>query len=104
MVRSMLVDPAGTAVSRSTLPTLPCTSSGHLATLRRMIPCIALGLLLASGVVVESVAPGSPVEKVGLRPGDRLVSWSQAAETGTFRTPFDVDDVEGERAPRGTVR
>jgi CHAT domain-containing protein/Tfp pilus assembly protein PilF len=69
-----------------------------------MTPCIALGLLLASGVIVESVAPGSPAQKAGLEPGDRLVSWSQAAETGTFRTPFDLDDVEGERAPRGAVR
>jgi CHAT domain-containing protein/Flp pilus assembly protein TadD len=57
-----------------------------------------------SGVVVQRVAPGSVAERAGLRPGDRLSSWEQAGASGALASPFDLMDVEAERAPRGAVR
>jgi CHAT domain-containing protein/Tfp pilus assembly protein PilF len=56
-----------------------------------------------AGVVVVGVAPGLAAEKAGLRPGDRLVGWSQGAARGTFSAPRDVLQVEIERGPRGPV-
>lgn len=59
------------------------------------------------GVVVERIAPGSAAEHAGLRPGDRLVRWRQetdgAPDEGVLASPFDLLDVELERAPRGPV-
>ncbi len=55
------------------------------------------------GVVVARVAPGSAAERNGLRPGDRLLRWQQGDAGGTFDSPFDVLEVELERAPRGEV-
>jgi CHAT domain-containing protein/predicted negative regulator of RcsB-dependent stress response len=56
------------------------------------------------GVVVVSVAPGLAADQAGLRPGDRLVGWSQGpAARGAFSAPRDVMQVESERGPRGPV-
>lgn len=58
----------------------------------------------ASGVVVVRVAPGSVAERAGLRPADRLSSWEQGDASGALTSPFDLMDLETERAPRGAVR
>jgi CHAT domain-containing protein len=64
----------------------------------------APGLAQDAGVVVVGVAPGLAAEKAGLRPGDRLVGWSQGpAARGTFSAARDVMQVEIERGPRGPV-
>lgn len=65
----------------------------------------------ASGVVVEQVQPGFAAARAGLRPGDVLTRWERAASPpvnpepveGAFTSPFDLDDVEREQAPRGEV-
>src|SRR6185295_1857605 len=62
-------------------------------------------------VVVEGLEPGSVTERAGLKPGDVLLRWERAASPpanpepagGTLASPFDVDDVEREQAPRGDV-
>jgi CHAT domain-containing protein/Tfp pilus assembly protein PilF len=66
---------------------------------------------LASGVVVEQVAPQSTAQNMGLQPGDVIHSWSRAAAPpanphparGTIESPFDLAEVEAEQAPRGPV-
>ncbi len=66
----------------------------------------------AGGVVVESVRPGWPADKAGIRRGDVLTSWRRAANPpanpsearGDLRTPFDLRQVEVEQLPRGPVR
>jgi CHAT domain-containing protein/Tfp pilus assembly protein PilF len=66
---------------------------------------------LASGVVVEQVAPQSAAQNVGIQPGDVIRSWSRAADPpanphparGTIESPFDMAEVETEQAPRGPV-
>ena len=63
------------------------------------------------GVVVESLRPGGAASTAGLSPGDVLVTWSCAARppaiptpvSGSFRSPFDVREVEIDRAARGEV-
>ena len=55
------------------------------------------------GLVVESIDPGSAAERVGIRSGDRLTSWSEGADYGALSSPFDLEDIEGARAPRGPV-
>jgi CHAT domain-containing protein/tetratricopeptide (TPR) repeat protein len=57
----------------------------------------------AAGVVVETVAPQSPAERVGLRSGDVIVSWSCAAAGGSIRSPYDLLPLEIEEAPRRAV-
>ncbi len=63
------------------------------------------------GLMVDSVEAGGAAERAGLRRGDVLLRWSRvaapvaaAADTrGELRTPFDLDDVEVEQAPLGTI-
>jgi CHAT domain-containing protein/tetratricopeptide (TPR) repeat protein len=63
------------------------------------------------GVVVETVAPGSSGARAGITPGDILLRWSTpASSSGTrrrsaaaIRSPFDLDEVEGEQAQRGAL-
>ena len=58
--------------------------------------------------MVEEVTPGGDAAKAGLRPGDVLVSWERGANPpsnpaparGSFRSPFDVDEVRFEQGPR----
>ena len=51
-----------------------------------------------AGVFVDTVAAGSAAEKAGLRPGDRLVSWSAQQKSknagGTFTNVFQWYDFE----------
>ncbi len=66
----------------------------------------------AQGVVIEEVKPGFAADRAGLRAGDVLVAWERLARApaapdadhGALRSPFDVEAVEREQAPRGTVR
>lgn len=63
------------------------------------------------GVVVEQAQPGFAAARAGLRPGDVLSRWERAAAppanpepaAGDLSSPFDLDDVEYEQAPRGEV-
>lgn len=65
----------------------------------------------ADGVVVESVAPSSPGETAGLRPGDVILSWScpvslpafPQPSSGDVRSPYDLLPLEIEEAPRRAV-
>jgi CHAT domain-containing protein/tetratricopeptide (TPR) repeat protein len=64
-----------------------------------------------TGVVVESVKPGSPGEMAGLQPGDVILSWSCAASppafpessSGSINSPHDLLPLEIEEAPRRAV-
>jgi CHAT domain-containing protein len=62
------------------------------------------------GVIIESVEPGSLGERMGLRVGDKLVSWRVReparpvfATHGFYDSPFDVDTFALEIAPRPNV-
>lgn len=55
------------------------------------------------GVVITRVAGGSAAERSDLRPGDRLLRWEQGDASGTLDSPFDLHEVELERAPHGEV-
>jgi tetratricopeptide (TPR) repeat protein len=80
-----------------------------------IITLLATSLLLACGrpagpgLRVEAVEATGALARAGLRTGDVLVSWRRAgsaglpATGGTFETPFDVDLVEVEQAPRGAL-
>ena len=65
----------------------------------------------AAGVVVESVEKGFAAHQAGIRPGDVLIQWQRAASppanpepaTGDLDSPFDLDEVDVEQAPRGEI-
>ena len=67
--------------------------------------------LSAQGVVVETVAPASALEKAEAREGDVFRSWTRPANppanpepaSGTLLSPFDWRWLEIEQAPRGPV-
>lgn len=69
----------------------------------------ALGL--APGFVVEGAARGYPAARAGLLAGDVMLAWSRAATPpanplsarGTLASPFDLEVVRTEQAPRGLV-
>lgn len=64
-----------------------------------------------NGVVVEEVEEGFAAHKAGLQPGDVLLRWQRAAAppanpgaaSGDLSSPFDLDEVETEQAPRGDL-
>ena len=66
---------------------------------------------LFAGVVVEEVGHGSAGERAGIEPGDILLEWLRAANppgnpgpaSGTFRSAFDVHEVELEQSYRGSL-
>jgi CHAT domain-containing protein/Flp pilus assembly protein TadD len=55
------------------------------------------------GVIVESVTAEFEAEKLGIKPGDVIDSWSGAAEHGAIDSPFDLTWVELEQKPRGLL-
>ena len=55
-----------------------------------------------AGLIVERVGPGAAA-RAGLRAGDVLLGWQGTAAHGSFLTPFELQDVEMEQAPRGDV-
>ncbi len=78
--------------------------------------CLALVLFLpslrsAQGVVVESVAASSALEKAGAREGDVFRTWTRLAnppadpepDSGTLQSPFGWRWLEIEQASRGPV-
>src|SRR6185436_7602764 len=73
--------------------------------------CVVAASPAAAAVVVEDVQKSSPGDLTGLLPGDVIVSWSRAATPpanrepagGLLRLPLDLQDVEIEQIPRGTV-
>jgi CHAT domain-containing protein len=64
-----------------------------------------------AGVIVEQCLPAGAAGRAGVRAGDILVGWSRApqppanpeAASGELQSPFDLEDVEVEQAPRGPV-
>lgn len=64
-----------------------------------------------SGLVVESVTPGSAASLSGFQPGDLLLRWTfrprdpirDRPQTGTLDTTFDLNHLFVERVPRGEV-
>src|SRR5687767_11573296 len=61
----------------------------------------------ADGIVVESVAKGSPAERAGLAVGDVLLSWERPAPLpaagGELRSPFDLVRLERAEGPLGPL-
>jgi tetratricopeptide (TPR) repeat protein len=57
-----------------------------------------------SGVVVEELTSGGGAQRAGLLSGDRLLRWERGAAQGKLQSPFDLDEVEIEQAPRGEVK
>jgi CHAT domain-containing protein/Tfp pilus assembly protein PilF len=68
-------------------------------------------LLSAQGVVVETVATASALEKAGAREGDVFRAWTRLANppanpepaSGTLESPFDWQWLKIEQAPRGPI-
>jgi CHAT domain-containing protein/tetratricopeptide (TPR) repeat protein len=75
------------------------------------LPLLAGAGLAFGEVVVESASPGFAAHEAGLRAGDVVERWERAAAPpanpepaeGGLASPFDVEDVEREQAPRGPV-
>src|SRR5260370_42561945 len=59
--------------------------------------------VLERGVTVESVVKGTQADRLGIRPGDILLSWSRGNEKGAIDSPFVVAYVSIEQASRGFV-
>ena len=66
-------------------------------------PYQASGPTSARGVIVESVTAEFEAEKLGIKPGDVIDSWSREGEHGTIDSPFDLTWVELEQKPRGLL-
>jgi CHAT domain-containing protein len=85
----------------------PLRSWGLWLTLVLFLPSI----LRAQGVVIETVAAASALEKAGAREGDVFRAWTRPANppinpepaSGTLPSPFDWQWLEIEQAPRGPV-
>ena len=83
---------------------LLCQTGGDLAATGPTSPEL-------SGVVIESAEEGFAAHRAGLRPGDVLLGWQRTASppanpepaSGDLTSPFDLDEVEMEQAPRGDL-
>lgn len=81
------------------------------ARFRTLDTAAASALGLGPGMVVERVAPEFPAARSGLVAGDVILSWSRAATPpanpeaaeGILVSPFDLEVVRVEQAPRGIV-
>jgi CHAT domain-containing protein/Tfp pilus assembly protein PilF len=66
---------------------------------------------LQLGIVLTDIGRGTALAKVGVHPGDLMLSWLRRSsfpsegcpEEGRFESPFDWRWFETEQAPRGTV-
>ncbi len=56
-----------------------------------------------SGLIVEQVKPDGLAAKAGAQPGDRLLRWRRGEAGGELVSPFDLDRLALEEAPRGAV-
>jgi CHAT domain-containing protein/Tfp pilus assembly protein PilF len=69
------------------------------------------GIASAGGVVIGEVQPGFAAHEARLKPGDVVDRWERAPTppanpdpaAGDVASPFDLEDVEREQAPRGPV-
>ncbi len=59
--------------------------------------------LVGDGIVVESVTKGTQAERLGLQPGDKLLSWSRGSQRGSFYLPIELVQISVEQASRGLV-
>lgn len=59
--------------------------------------------ILNPGVVVEEVEEGWGADQSGIRKGDILLTWSRGDAGGKLESPFDMDWLDTEQRPRGTV-
>jgi len=64
----------------------------------------------SSGVLVQEVTKGSAAEKAGIQTGDELLTWESTnpvagspSTSGKIESPFDLAEIETERATRGAV-
>ena len=55
------------------------------------------------GVVVEQVTKGSAAAGAGLQQGDVILHWTRSDTGGPIESPFDLQAVEIEQAPRGSI-
>ena len=58
---------------------------------------------LGRGVVVEKVTKGFAADQAGLQEGDVLLTWSRGDARGEIESPFRLDWLRLEQAPRGPV-
>ena len=58
---------------------------------------------LQVGVLVEAVTPNGAADRVGLREGDLVQRWERGTARGQIESPFDLNEIEVEQAPLGTV-
>ncbi len=55
------------------------------------------------GLVVESVVRGTQADRLGIQPGDIMLSWNRGEAKGDFDSPFGLAYVSIEQASRGLV-
>ena len=55
------------------------------------------------GVVVEQVTKGSAAAGAGLQQGDVILHWTRSDTGGPIESPLDLQAVEIEQAPRGSI-
>src|ERR1035437_4799692 len=60
-------------------------------------------LSVEPGVVVVGVTKGSEAEKAGLQAGEVILAWSRSDSHGNIESPFDLNEIEIEQGPRGSV-
>lgn len=60
--------------------------------------------LLLKGMVVEFLTPAQSGERAGLQPGDVLLRWARAGQSGEIESPFDVSYIRFEYGSSGAVQ